>query len=105
SCACADEFANAPVQGRVSLLDPGTLSVTNATLPSVHITFSTYAASPGYAGSKYFACVSTDLSTRPSVWPGRAKNRLRTAASSFSGAPLLFSLVLWQSVHSLSPGV
>src|SRR5882762_9945508 len=105
SCACAVGFAKGLAQGSVSLFEPGMLRVTKTTLPSSHITFSTNLASAGNDGSKYLAWLRTSLSSRPSVLPGLAKNRLRTAASSFSGSPLWNSLVFWQSVHSLSPGV
>jgi hypothetical protein len=81
------------------------LNVANATLLSIHITFSTKAASSGWAGSKFCAWLSTVLSDNPRLWPALAKNRLRTDASSFNGAPLLNCFDLWQSLHSLSPGV
>src|SRR5258706_14851142 len=80
-------------------------TVTNTTRESSHITFSTNCASDGYTRLKCSAWVSTRFLRKPSVSPGAGKNRRRTAASSLRGAPLLNSFVLWQSVHSLSPGV
>src|SRR5215510_4135949 len=91
-----------PHQGNPSLLDPGMFNVTKTTLDCVHMTFSTNCASEGTSNS--WAWDFTSFLTPPMVYPGFGKNRLRTTASSFNGYPLADSFVLWQSVHSLSPG-